>query len=110
MAEDLQISDDLKEQAEQLGKKLALLIASLDVEAKYKESLVSILPDLDFDQLKQLAETLENLYAQNASSKIDDDFIRKIKGAQSDYEKTIRQTNSTALDALKNLEQSLPKE
>jgi transcriptional regulator of heat shock response len=56
------------ENAEQKGKKLGVLIASLKISAQEQEALLALLPQMDEEQLDRLSSILEASYLQHATA------------------------------------------
>ena len=89
--------------AEESGKRLGFLIASLDISAEQREALFSLLPQMTEAQLDDLANVLEANYLQAATKKSDEQLVGELKNIEEKYRQTVRQINANTakeLDAI----------
>ena len=89
--------------AEERGKRLGFLIASLNISAEQREALLSLLPQMTEAQLGDLANVLEANYLQAATKKSDGQLADELKNTEEKYRQTVRQINANTakeLDAI----------
>jgi|GEM_PF-6337240 len=96
--------------AEFLGKKIGLLIASLDISDEEKDAFTALLPEMNLEQMIRLAEILEQKYLASAGKDADKELHAKLTAIQDDWKKTSDKINGDTLDTLNDFEKSLPKE
>lgn len=89
--------------AEERGKRLGFLIASLEMSAEQREALFSLLPEMTETQLEELTEVLEASYLQAATTEPDKQFIADIKKAEEKHQKTIRKINANTTKELDSI-------
>jgi hypothetical protein len=89
--------------AEEKGKRLGFLVASLDVSAEQCEALLSLLTEMTEVQLDDLAEVLEANYLQTATKQSDKKLSGELKNIEDKYQQTMSQVNANTakeLDAI----------
>ena len=89
--------------AEERGKRLGFLVASLDVSAEQREALLSLLAEMTEAQLDDLAEVLEANYLQTATKQSDKKLSGELKNIEDKYQQTMSQVNANTakeLDAI----------
>ncbi len=79
--------------AEERGKRLGFLIASLEMSAQQREALLSLLPEMTEEQLEELTEVLEASYLQAATADIDKKFAKELENVEKEYQQTMREIN-----------------
>lgn len=80
--------------AEERGKRLGYLIASLEMSGEQREALLSLLPEMTEDQLNELTDVLEASYLQAATKKEDGQLAQDLKNAEEKYEAKVKQINA----------------
>lgn len=91
------------ESAEEKGKKLGVLIASLNISEEERESLLSLLPHMTEAQLEELTSALEVNYLQAATKKADEKLAEDLQKADNTFQDRIQQINkqtSKELDSI----------
>lgn len=76
------MSDDKKEleqYADDLGKKLGFLIASLNTSAENKEAFLEIISDFDLSQLERITEILETKYLSENTDFVEKEFRKDLE-------------------------------
>lgn len=89
--------------AEEKGKRLGFLIASLDVTAEQREALLSLLPEMTAVQLEDLSNILEASYLQAATKDEDAKLSGELKNIETEYEEKISQINENTAEALDDI-------
>ncbi len=80
--------------AEERGKRLGFLIASLEMSSEQREALLSLLPEMTEAQLEELTDVLEASYLQAATADVDKKFAQEIKNVEEKYEQTVHDINT----------------
>jgi len=80
--------------AEERGKRLGFLIASLEMSAEQREALLSLLPEMTEAQLEELTDVLEASYLQAATKKADEEFVGELKNIEEKYEEAVDKVNA----------------
>ncbi len=89
--------------AEERGKRLGFLIASLDVSAEQREAMLSLLPEMTEEQLKEFSDALEASYLQAATKEQDAQLSGELKDIEEKYQQKIHDVNTNTakeLDAI----------
>ena len=89
--------------AEERGKRLGFLIASLDVSVHQREALLSLLPQMTEAKLEELANVLEVNYLQAAAKEPDKKLSGELKNIEEKYQQMVHQANANTakeLDAI----------
>ena len=86
--------------AEERGKRLGFLIASLEMSAEQREAMFSLLPEMTETQLEELTDVLEASYLQAATTDIDKKFVEEIKNAEEKYQQTVKKINKNTAKEL----------
>ncbi|KKR34395.1 MAG: hypothetical protein UT67_C0016G0002 [Candidatus Magasanikbacteria bacterium GW2011_GWA2_40_10] len=79
--------------AEERGKRLGFLIASLEMSAEQREAMLSLLPEMTEAQLNELLEILEVSYLHAATKEQDKKFVEELKSVEKKYEEKIHEIN-----------------
>lgn len=90
--------------AEEKGKKLGVLIASLDISEQERESLLSLLPQMSEKQLEEFTDALELGYLQAATKKQDQKLVADLEGVDKKFETKIGQINKQTSKELDSIE------
>ena len=95
-------------QTASLGKKLGLLLNALNISEEYKKALVEILPEFSYEQLVELVVVLEDLYANQETNNLDQEFLRELQKIQEEYKeeknKAVQKLNQNLSDLEKDLD------
>lgn len=75
-----------EEQAAVLGTKLGALISALEVSDDVRSALVEILPELNMEQLEQLAQFLATSAVQAGTASLDAELKREVERMKADYD------------------------
>lgn len=89
--------------AEERGKRLGFLIASLEMSKEQRESLLSLLPEMTEVQLDDLADVLEASYLQAATKDQDQKLASDLKNAEEKYREAVQQTNKNTAKELDSI-------
>ncbi|HSR89016.1 MAG TPA: hypothetical protein VLK22_01260 [Candidatus Udaeobacter sp.] len=89
--------------AEEKGKKLGFLIASLDMSAQEREALLALLPEMTEAQLEDLTNILETSYLQAATKSADKQLADDLKNIDQKYQEKIDQINEDAIKELDSI-------
>lgn len=99
--------DEIITETAVLGKKLGILLNSLNVSEEYKKALVEILPEFSYEQLLELVVILENAYIKQQTSGLDAEFLKNLQKIQDEYVAKKQQSNQKLNDSLLDLEKDL---
>lgn len=91
---------ELKQYAEELGKKLGFLLASLQISDETRNLFFEILDGFNLEQIERLVETLENKYLMEKTDFVEEQLIKDLKGIQ---EETLKQLNELNEETIKRL-------
>lgn len=89
--------------AEERGKRLGFLIASLEMSDEQREALFSLLPEMTEAQLEELTDVLEASYLQAATKKQDEEFVGELENIKEKYEEKIGQINANTAKELDSI-------
>jgi len=103
------ILEELKTKAHFDGKKLGFLIAGLDVDQKVTESLVSILPTLNSEQLTKLIDVLETNYLNQKTKNLDEKLKEDLEKIKKDHDDKEDVQNQKSIEELKKIKEDLDK-
>lgn len=94
-----------QEQADALGKRLALLLAAAPWTEEQKDAWAALVPKMTFEQLGRFADLLENsLYAEDSTMK---DLEKNLDAVQGKYQAAEQAINSRTHSGLDDLEKQL---
>lgn len=99
--------DNLIQDTAALGKKLGILINALNIPDEYKSAIMEILPEFSYEQLVQFVLVLEDAYAKQQTSGLDEEFFQNIQNIQNQYIEKRQQSNQQLKDDLSDLEKDL---
>lgn len=104
----LQITEtDLEKAAEEFGRKLGFYIMSAPWTDEVKQAWTTLIPEMTIEELDELLNTLEVLFANAATQDIDRDFEKQTAQLQSAHS-ALQTHQSVQLDGLiKKIEQRL---
>lgn len=91
---------ELKQYAEDLGKKLGFLLASLQISNETRNLFFEILDGFSLEQIERLVETLENRYLIEKTDFVEDRLIADLKKIKDD---TLGQLNELNEETIKRL-------
>ena len=97
----------LKELAAVQGRKLGLLLASLNVSKETLEAFLDILPEMSVEQLEQLTDILEARYLADKTSALDEKLKEEFLKIKQESDKAAAVNEERALNALKKIEEEL---
>lgn len=89
--------------AEEAGKKLGVLIASLNITDEEKEALLSLLPQMTEGQLVELTNVLEAKYLQAATKEQDAKLAGDLQVIDDKFEEGLGKVNADTIKALDNI-------
>lgn len=89
--------------AEERGKRLGFLIASLEMSAEQREAMFSLLPEMSETQLEELTDVLEASYLQAATKKQDEEFVDELKNIKEKYEEKVGEINANTTKELDSI-------
>jgi hypothetical protein len=89
--------------AEERGKRLGFLIASLEMSAEQREAMLSLLPEMTEVQLEELTDVLEASYLQAATQAVDEKFVGELKKIEENYEEAVGQVNANTAKELDSI-------
>lgn len=98
-----QKDEDQKDVAEEKGKKLGFLIASLEISTEEREALFGLLPQMTEAQLDELTNVLEANYLQAASKNSDEQLTGALNSTKEKYQQTVRQMNANTAKELDSI-------
>ncbi|KKQ41354.1 MAG: hypothetical protein US58_C0001G0028 [Candidatus Magasanikbacteria bacterium GW2011_GWA2_37_8] len=95
--------------AENDGRRLGVLIASLDVADEVKQAILDILPQFTPEQLQRFLAILEVQYANQKTGKIDEEFAKELETIKTTHDAAIATATATAQKELEKLEKEINK-
>ena len=78
--------EDLYEGLKSNGRKLGIFIAALPASDEEKEAWLEIVKYASLEQIDQLTDTLETLYAHSETAEIDEEFKSELESIRKKYE------------------------
>ncbi|PIZ82020.1 MAG: hypothetical protein COY02_00790, partial [Parcubacteria group bacterium CG_4_10_14_0_2_um_filter_41_6] len=98
---------ELREIARAKGKKLAFLIASLNVDNETKEAIMALLPGMSLEQIERFLDILESKYLQQETQGIDEDFKKELERVGDEHKKASFAIDKQALEKIKAMGKEL---
>lgn len=95
--------------AENDGRRLGVLIASLDVTDEVKQAILDILPSFTPEQLQRFLAILEVQYANQKTGKIDEEFAKELQNIKTEHDAQVASATTTAQKELEKLEKEINK-
>ncbi len=89
--------------AEERGKRLGFLIATIEMSAEQREAMFSLLPEMTEAQLDELAEILEASYLQATTKNVDKEFVGELKNIEEKYEEAVEKVNTNTAKELDSI-------
>ena len=89
--------------AEERGKRLGFLIATIEMSAEQREAMFSLLPEMTEAQLDELAEILEASYLQATTKNVDKEFFGELKNIEEKYEEAVEKVNTNTAKELDSI-------
>lgn len=89
--------------AEERGKRLGFLIASLEMSSEQREAMLSLLPEMTEAQLEELTDVLEASYLQAATKDVDEKFVGELKNIEEKYEEAVGRVNANTAKELDSI-------
>lgn len=89
--------------AEEKGRKLGVLIASLNISEEEREALLSLLPQMTEDQLVEFTNVLEVKYLQAATKEQDAKLAEELKAVDDKFQEELGKVNADTIKALDNI-------
>lgn len=93
--------------AEEHGKKLGLLIASLDVDEATREAMFALIPAMSLEQLRELTTVLEASLAAAATAGVDKQLHDAFDKVAKDYAGSVKRANAETGAAMEEIAKSL---
>jgi hypothetical protein len=91
---------ELKEYAQDLGKKLGFLVASLQISNESRNLFFTILDDFSLEQIERLVEVLENKLLMEKTSFVDEAFKKELEKIQKDTLEKVNELNEETIKSL----------
>lgn len=88
---------------EEKGKRLGLLIASLDISPEEREALFALLPQMTEKQLEEFSAALEVSYLQAATKKEDQKLAEDLKNIDQNFQTKLDQLDSETIKKLDSI-------
>lgn len=92
--------NELIQYSQDLGKKLAFLIASLNIDNKTKEAFVDLAKDMELSQVERLTQVLEDKYLDQETSFVEENLINDLKVLREEVEKKKTNLNNKYIKKL----------
>lgn len=99
--------EDIKQIAEQRGKRLGFLIASLSVDNEVKNALLDLLPEMNVRQLDQLTDILEANFLQSATGSVEESLKYGLAEIDNEFKQKIDAVGEKASKQIAKIEQLL---
>ena len=95
--------------AENDGRRLGVLITSLDVTDEVKQAILDILPQFTPEQLQRFLAILEVQYANQKTGHIDEEFAKQLQNIKTEHDAQVASATATAQKELDKLEKEIKK-
>lgn len=89
--------------AEEKGRKLGVLIASLNISEEEREALLSLLPQMTEAQLEEFTNVLEVKYLQAATKDQDAKLAEDLQAVDDKFQEELGKVNADTIKALDNI-------
>jgi len=99
--------EEVKQALEFQGAKLSFFISRLNLTEAEKEKLFNFLATLSLEQLLIFTENLENIFVNEQTQDVDQDFIKKINDLKTAYEKESHELSEKVISQLDEIEQRI---
>jgi hypothetical protein len=96
----------LKQEAQELGEHLALLLNAANLTDDVKAGFLAMVPGMNPEQIERLIHALE-VNVQNAAMAQEADLLTSLKAAQADYETARQVAEDKAMTGLEEVESIL---
>ncbi len=97
-------TQDLLTAARGHGKKLAFLIAAMNLKDEEKEAMINLLPAMSLEQLERLEATLEMQYLESKTAHLNAEAGETLELIQQQYEAEMAKLEKDTADALNNIQ------
>lgn len=101
--------EEVKKAASDRGRRLGILLASLNLSEEEIEAWLTIIPEMSWEQINRLTDLLENAYADASTGDIDDGFRKEMEKIKEEYDRDIKSLDDEAVENIKALEDKLEK-
>lgn len=105
MSDEVKLSDEQKEAVEK-GKRIGFLIAALDLPDEEKETMLTLLREMDQAQLDTMLSALERNYLIQSDKLADAELQTGLKKVEREYEAKIAAAQNKATEELTSLEKT----
>jgi ribosome recycling factor len=89
--------------AEEKGRKLGVLIASLNISEEEREALLSLLPQMTEAQLEEFTNVLEVKYLQAATKDTDKKLADDLQAVDDKFQEELSKVNADTIKALDSI-------
>ncbi|OGH91212.1 MAG: hypothetical protein A2534_00765 [Candidatus Magasanikbacteria bacterium RIFOXYD2_FULL_39_9] len=89
--------------AEEKGRKLGVLIASLNISEEEREALLSLLPQMTEAQLEEFTNVLEVKYLQAATKDTDKKLADDLQAVDDKFQEELGKVNADTIKALDSI-------
>lgn len=100
------LSPEVEDQFKNVGKRLALLLASANLPDEVKNAWVTLIPDMSLEQIDRLAKALEGHLNPDEQAALAE-IAQQAKQAQAAFEQKKRQAETQAQKELDEVEAML---
>lgn len=97
---------DFQEEFEDLGKRLAYLLAAADIPQEVKEAWATLIPEMTLEQIDKLMVILER-YVTSGMSKEFADFKNDVLKIQANHQAKLQKSEDNAMDQLNAIEKTV---
>ena len=89
--------------AEEKGRKLGILVASLNISEEERDALLSLLPQMTEVQLEEFTNVLEVKYLQAATKEQDTKLAEDLQVVDDKFQEELSKVNAETIKALDNI-------
>lgn len=100
---------DEQKGAQEMGQKLGIMLASLDITDETRQAVVDMLSELDFEQIIQFSDLLERKYIEASTADIDTQLRTDLLALKKEMDMRNQEIDQETMGQLAELEQELAK-
>ncbi|NQV11989.1 hypothetical protein HQ524_01370 [Candidatus Uhrbacteria bacterium] len=93
----------IEEEAKMIGKRLALLMAASSLDDEVKNAYMTLLPEMEMEQIDQLMKMLER-NVQDAAEIEAASLVKNLEGIKADHAKKVAEAEQRALKEMETIE------
>lgn len=106
MPDEINLTNE-QQSAIETGKRLGFLVAALDIPDEEREQLITLMSEMNQEQLAAMAKALEENYLAHAGAEADAELKKGLETVAMDYAGKMRAAQNTADNKLNELAKEL---